>query len=377
MVSINNEFTHDVKVGFVVNPIAGMGGAVGLKGTDGEDVLKEARTRMARKMSPARAKEALVAIQMKRLNIRFLTCAGEMGADELAELDIQYETVHRPGPVTSSADTVAAVRGFVAGEADLILFAGGDGTARDVVSVVDAETPIVGIPAGVKMHSAVFAQLPEEAADLLESFAVSGATREVEVMDVDEDSYRQGILQAKLYALAKVPDDLTHLQSSKSVYHSGSADDEAYELGHFVAESMERGTYYILGPGSTTDAITKQLGEAKTLLGVDVVLDGKIVLRDASEESLLTILARAPKAVVIVTPIGSQGFVFGRGNQQISAKVIRKSGGQNIWIVATPSKLSGTPRLRVDTGDKELDEALRGRTRVLTGYKRRKLVRVE
>jgi len=348
-----------------------------LKGTDGEQVQKEAHARRARKVSPARAVEALAAIQRKRLSVDFLACSGEMGGDELTDLGIQFETVFRPGPTTSSADTIEAVRRFVSSGVELILFAGGDGTARDVVAVVGTGVPVIGIPSGVKMHSAVFAQRPEEAADLLESFETSRATREVEVMDVDEESYRRGVLQARLYALAKVPDDVKHLQSSKAVYHSGTGDDEAEELGHFVAESMERGTYYILGPGSTTTAVTKHLGEAKTLLGVDVILDGKIVLKDASEESLLAILGTGFRAVVIVTPIGSQGFIFGRGNQQISARVLKQVGSQNVWVIATPTKLAGTPILRVDTGDKELDETLRGRMRVLTGYRRKKLVPVQ
>ncbi len=348
-----------------------------MKGTDGEQVLKEARARRAQKASPARAREALAAINRKRLPVDFLACSGEMGGDELTESGIPFETVLKPGPTTSSADTIEAVKRFISRGAELILFAGGDGTARDVVSVVGTRVPIIGIPSGVKMHSAVFAQKPEEAADLLESFEISRATREVEVMDVDEESYRQGMLQARLYALARVPDDVEHLQSSKAVYHSGTGDDEAEELGHFVAESMERGTYYILGPGSTTAAITKHLAEAKTLLGVDVVLDGKTVLQDASEESLLAALGRGFRAVVIVTPIGSQGFIFGRGNQQISARVLKQVGSQNVWVIATPTKLAGTPILRVDTGDKELDETFRGRMRVLTGYKRKKLVPVQ
>ena len=366
-----------VKVGFIVNPIAGMGGAVGLKGTDGDLVLKEAHARRAEKVSPARAIDALAAISRKRLPVDFLACSGEMGGDELTESGIRFETVFEPGPTTSSADTIEAVRRFVSRGAELILFAGGDGTARDIIAVVGTGVPVIGVPSGVKMHSAVFAHKPEEAADLLESFENSRATREVEVMDVDEESYRRGVLQAKLYALAKVPDDVKHLQSSKAVYHSGSGDDEAEELGHFVAESMERGTYYILGPGSTTAAITKHLGEPKTLLGVDVVLDGKTVLQDASEESLLAILGKGFRAVVVVTPIGSQGFIFGRGNQQISSKVLKQVGSQNVWVIATPTKLAGTPTVRVDTGDKELDETLRGRMRVLTGYKRKKLVPVQ
>jgi predicted polyphosphate/ATP-dependent NAD kinase len=366
-----------VKIGFVVNPIAGMGGAVGLKGTDGEDVLREARARGARKVSAARAKEALVAIQKKRLSFDFITCSGEMGMDELAEIGITSEIVLKAGQITSSADTIEAVTRFVSRGADIILFAGGDGTARDVVQVVDAKVPIIGIPTGVKMNSAVFAHRLEDVADLLESFASARTTRDAEIMDVDEESYRKGLLKARLYAFAKVPDDRTHLQSGKAVYHSGTADDEAEELGLYVAESMEGGTAYIIGPGSTTEAVTRHLGETKTILGVDVVLDGKIILRDVTENSLLDLLSQGKRAVIIVTPIGSQGFVFGRGNQQISDKVIKKVGCQNVWVIATPTKLAGTPVLRVDSGDAELDQTLRGRVKVLTGYKRKKLMPVQ
>jgi predicted polyphosphate/ATP-dependent NAD kinase len=366
-----------VKIAFMVNPIAGMGGSVGLKGTDGAETLKEALKRGAKPVAPSRAVQALLSLKSRKLTLSFITCSGEMGYEELEKAGMSADVVWRPPGRTSALDTEHAVREFLAHEPDLIIFAGGDGTARDVLEIVGRAVPIVGIPAGVKMHSAVFAVTPESLGELVESFATTGLTRDAEVMDVDEESFRRGVLEAKLHGYARVPDDSANLQSSKAVYHSGSADDEAAEIGQYVAESMVPGEAYILGPGSTTAAIARHLDLEKTLLGVDVVRDGRVVLMDATESQLLDLLRGTPEATVVVTPIGSQGFIFGRGNQQISAEVLRMLGPGRICVVATPTKLRNTPVLRVDTADAGLDASLRGRVRVVIGYKRKRMVRVE
>lgn len=366
-----------MKIAFLVNPVAGMGGSVGLKGTDGADILREARARGAEPVAPTRAVQALLSLKERGLELEFITCSGAMGSDELGKAGIEAEVVCRPnGSETTAEDTRLAVREFLRRRPDLIIFAGGDGTARDVLDVVGSKIPFVGIPAGVKMHSAVFATTPEALGALVESFAATGLTKDAEVMDVDEESFRRGSLEAKLYGYARVPDDAVNLQSSKAVYHSGSADEEAAEIGQYVAETMAPGTAYVLGPGTTTAAIAKHMGLKKTLLGVDVVLDGRMILEDATEGRLVKLLESAPKAVVVVTPIGSQGFIFGRGNQQISADVLRRVGLGGVCVVATPTKLKHTQTLRVDTGDRDLDSSFRGTIRVVTGYKRRKLVRV-
>jgi predicted polyphosphate/ATP-dependent NAD kinase len=366
-----------VKVGLIVNPISGMGGTVGLKGTDGKDVLLEAMARGAVKIAPGRTETTLRAIRRMGLGLEFVTCAGEMGLDELSAAGLVGRTVYSPTVPSSRADSIRAAKTFLGEKVDLILFSGGDGTARDLLEAVGGAVPLVGIPSGVKMHSAVFANTPEEAADLVQSFARSRTSRKAEVMDIDEEKFRQGTLQAKLFGYASVPDDIEHMQAGKTVYHSGSADVESEEIGQYVAESLEKGVLYILGPGSTTESIAGHLKLKKTLLGVDALLNGSFVKRDASEADLLDILERCADARIIVSPIGAQGFFFGRGNQQISARVIRKVGPANTLVVATPSKLKGTPVLRVDTGDAELDEGLRGRRRVVTGYRRRKLVSVK
>ncbi len=365
-----------MRVGFLVNPVAGLGGAVGLKGSDGEEVQREARERGAEQTSPARAVEALKGIRMLDLDIEFVTCAGEMGKEELDRAGLVSEILCRPKRNTTRQDTVDAAEKFLDAGADLIVFAGGDGTARDVLEAVDRRIPIIGIPAGVKMHSAVFVMSPAELPELLTTFHSSRACMDAEVMDIDEDKYRRGVLEAKLYGVAKVPADASLVQAGKTAYHAGTADDEAEELGQYMAETMRPGVGYILGPGSTTAAVTKTLGLEKTVLGVDVIVDRKIVVKDASEKDLLSFLENAARTEIVVTPIGAQGFILGRGNQQLSPKVLRRVGPENIRIIATPTKLKGTPALHVDTGDPELDEALKGRTRVTTGYRRRKLMRI-
>lgn len=365
-----------MKVGFLVNPIAGMGGSVGLKGTDGTKMVEEAERRGATRSSPLRATEALRSVRGKRLEIEWLTCAGLMGKSELDETGFRSKTVYEPRTETSSKDTIAAVGRFIEEGVSLVVFAGGDGTARDVFEIADRNVPMLGIPTGVKMQSSVFLNSPDELGDALMTFVDFGVTKEAEVMDVNEDSYRRGILEAKLFGIALVPDDSSHMQSSKASYRSGTADEEAEEIGQYVADSMEAGAVYIMGPGSTTAAIVKVFGEEKTLLGADVYVDRERIVADGGEEDLLRALDKKAKAFIIVSPIGAQGFIFGRGNQQISARVIERVTVKNIITVATPTKLRDTRVLRVDTGSRHLDEQIRGKIKIITGYRRRKLVQV-
>ncbi len=365
-----------VRIGFLINPIAGMGGPVGLKGTDGSAALEAARRLGAKKSAPERARCAMRALSLKGLDIDILTCSGAMGEHVASQEGFAADVVHRVSAETTAEDTVAGARAIIDAGARLIVFCGGDGTARDILTVADKRIPLVGIPAGVKMHSSVFAHTPEEAADLIESFARSGNVREAEVMDVDEESFRMGAVSSKLFGLALVPDDVRHMQSAKAVYATKTAADEAEEIAAFISDTMESGVLYIIGPGSTTKAIADALGEEKTGLGVDAYIDRKSLATDLSEKGILELLGRHDRARILVTPIGSQGFIFGRGNQQLSPEVLEAVGKENIVVVATPTKLRDTPFLRVDTGDSRLDEALRGTVKVVTGYKRRTLMKV-
>ncbi len=365
-----------LRVGFVVNPVAGMGGAVGLKGTDGEDILREAKRRGARAQASERADAALRSISLTKADLLFLTCKGEMGEDSIAALGIPCDVVCGHGEVTTPQDTREAARAFVSREVDIIVFVGGDGTARDILSEAGTDVPIVGVPSGVKMHSAVFVNTPSEFGGLLRAFQRSKAVKEAEVLDIDEGSFREGVVRAKLFGIALTPDSSEHIQAGKQSYASGTAEDEADEIAQYIMDIMEPGVTYVIGPGSTTARIAKALSQPKTLLGVDLYRDGARVREDASETDILEELSAHGDARIVVSPIGAQGFFFGRGNQQISAKVIRAAGADNVVVVSTPSKLCGTPVLRIDTGDRALDEEFRGNLKVVTGYKRKRLVKV-
>jgi predicted polyphosphate/ATP-dependent NAD kinase len=355
------------RIGFLVNPIAGMGGAVGLKGTDG--LAQEALARGAKAVAPMRAIACLKLLAPEADSLLFLTASGEMGEDLLNEGGMAYQVVYHVPEKSSAQDTRAACKELRHQGVDLILFCGGDGTARDVASST-GEVPILGIPAGVKMHSGVFAISPQAAAELTLAFAKGELkVRETEIVDVDEELYRQGELQTKLYSTALTPYQPVLVQERKRIYSSGSEEEFKQQIALFASEFMRDGSAYILGAGTTTAKIAELLGIEKTLLGVDVIQDGRVAVKDASERDLLDLMDRAERTMIVVSPIGAQGFILGRGSQQISPRVLRKSGIKNLIVVATPHKLEEIGSLLVDTGDSELDRELSGRRQVVTGYR--------
>jgi NAD+ kinase len=355
-----------VTVGFVVNPIAGMGGRVGLKGTDGK--VEEARARGAEPRAPERGVAALEALRERDPEAVVVTWGGEMGEDEARATGFDPEVLGEPaGDETTAADTREAVRAVVAEGVDLVLFVGGDGTAVDVAETLDgldADTPMLGVPAGVKVYSSVFAVTPRAAGRVAAGFD-RVATREVN--DIDEDAYRDGEVRAELRAVANVPvaDDL---QASKQT-HRGTVESLAEGVAEDARSSPD--TTYVFGPGSTVGAIKAALGFDGSPLGVDVWRDGEVLARDANEAEILDALGDENR--VVVSPIGGQGFVFGRGNDQISPAVVRRS---LVEVVASRRKLDETGVLRVDTGDPDLDEELRGWVKVRVGRYERRLLKV-
>jgi predicted polyphosphate/ATP-dependent NAD kinase len=355
------------RIGFLVNPIAGMGGPVGLKGTDG--LAEEAIAMGARPRAMERARACLDLLSKERDAILFFTASGSMGESCLEECGLDYKVVYSALPVTSSKDTIRTCQAFLDEGVDLILFCGGDGTARDVAGIAGS-TPILAIPAGVKMHSGVFAASPQAAADLVMRFLNGELNlRDTEIVDVDEELYRAGILQTKLYALAKTPYLPVLVAERKRIYSSDQEDEFKDQIALFASEFMQDGSAYIIGAGTTTSRIADILGLEKTLLGVDVVKDGRLMIMDASEQDLLTLLDRETRVMIIISPIGAQGFILGRGNQQLSAEVIRRVGINKLIIISTPHKLAEIPYLLVDTGDEDLDESLAGKRQVVTGYR--------
>jgi predicted polyphosphate/ATP-dependent NAD kinase len=352
-------------IGFLINPVAGMGGPVGFKGTDGR--AEEARLRGAKPMARGRAKITLWHLK-NRADITFLTCSGEMGADLLAETGLDARVLYEYRGASSAKDTRDAVRQFIQNGAELILFCGGDGTARDVFDVTRNEIPILGIPAGVKMYSAVFAIDPETAAELVYGDGEI-VISEREVVDVDEGAYRAGILHTRLYGYARVPTRAGKIQVSKQVFEEADEERAKDEIARFIHEVMHPDTLYILGAGTTTGSIAAKVGVEKTLLGVDVVKNGKLVAQDVDEKTLRVLVERERDVRIIISPIGAQGFIFGRGNQQISGPIIRKAGIRHVIVVASPHKLRETPTLYLDTGDQDLNREFGDSVQVVSGYR--------
>lgn len=342
---------------------------MGLKGTDG--LAHEAAARGARPLAPERAGSflKLLAQNPESGNLLFLTASSRMGEELLRDFGFCCQVVYDSPEQSGAEDTRSACEELRNQGADLIVFCGGDGTARDVASTA-GEVPILGIPAGVKMHSGVFAISPQAAAELTLAYARGElSTRETEIVDVDEELYRQGELQTRLYAVARTPYKPVLVQERKRIYASVNEEEFKDQIALFAKEFMRDGSAYILGAGTTTARIAELMGIEKTLLGVDVIRDGRMVVQDASEQDLLDLLDRVQRAMIIVSPIGAQGFILGRGSQQISPRVLRKAGIKNLIVVATPHKLEEIDSLLVDTGDIELDKELSGRRQVVTGYR--------
>jgi predicted polyphosphate/ATP-dependent NAD kinase len=359
-----------IKIGLIVNPVAGMGGSVGLKGTDGRDILDRAKALGARPVAPERALRALRRLAADAPGLELITSAGVMGGDVARAAGLAFTALVGTPAATTAADTREAAKELRARGVALILFAGGDGTARDILDSVGDAVAMLGVPSGVKMHSAVFAISPEAAGTLAALVATDHGgkigTREAEIMDIDEEAMRTGRVSARLHGYGRVPFERHLVQSAKA---GGIAEDAALDgVCREIAEEMRPGVVYILGPGTTTQRIIGHLGMAGTLLGVDAVLDRTMLGLDLAGEQVAE-LVRGRPAQIIVSVIGGQGYIFGRGNQQIGPGVIRAVGRDNIIVVATQRKLASIEgsRLLVDTGDRALDEELQGYIRVRTG----------
>ncbi|MBN1271035.1 MAG: ATP-NAD kinase family protein [Candidatus Aminicenantes bacterium] len=365
-------FDQKRKLGLIVNPIAGMGGRVGLKGTDGLEVLMEAKRRGAVPRSGMRAFEALKKLKTLRNRIDILTCPREMGEEAARKAGFEPILVGRDtGSQTSAADTRLAAREMKERGVDLLLFAGGDGTARDIFQEVGESLVVLGIPAGVKIHSAVFSSHPESAGELAAAFLNNRAKDIItaEVMDIDENLYRQGVLSAQLYGYLHIPFQKRFIQGKKSASPAGERYQQQASAAE-VVEHMDNEHVYIIGPGTTTREILRRLGTEGSLLGVDLLYRKCLEAKDLNEAELLSMI-KYRSVRLILTPIGGQGCLLGRGNQPISPDVMRMVGKKNMIIVATPHKIHGLfgRPMWVDTGDTELDNLLSGWYRVVTGYR--------
>lgn len=362
------------RLGIIVNPFAGIGGALALKGSDGAQIREKALAMGAEKKANEKMAKALSILEALNGQFSVFTAAGEMGESVCASLGIPCEVIYRPSSQqTEGEDSENAARAMCEADVDLLLFAGGDGTARNICSVVGDSIPVLGVPAGCKIHSGVYCVSPAAAGQVV-SQMIAGelvSVMDAEVRDIDEDAFRNGKVIAKHYGEMRVPAELTYVQAVKM----GGKEDEALvldDISAYVAELMEdeSDTLFVMGSGSTVGAIMEYLSLDNTLLGVDVIKNGELVASDVSAPELLNITKNKPSKVVL-TVIGGQGHILGRGNQQLSPAFIRNIGKENMMVVATKQKihaLDGKP-LRLDSGDPKLDEELAGAFTIITGYK--------
>jgi len=370
------------KIGLIVNPVAGMGGRVGLKGSDGNDILTKAIELGAKPECPNKAEIAISQLkEFTKEPLEIITYPDSMGENEVRAAGLEPIVIGKTEKGRNTPeDTVIAAKEMLNLGVDLILFAGGDGTARNIYDAVGEEIAVLGIPGGCKIHSAVYAINPKTAGKLVVEF-LEGKVRDLkesEVMDIDEDAFRKGILNAKLYGYMKVPNEKRMVQNLKS--GRGYGEEAALDLvARYVALNLEKDTLYIMGTGSTIRGVMNKLGLANTLLGVDLVYNNKLVAEDVNEAAILNYLDEYAKAKIIITVIGGQGYLFGRGNQQLSSEVIRKAGKKNIMVIATRNKMYSLfgQSLLVDTGDEELNDEFSGYIKVIVGYDEAVMFKVE
>ncbi|MHA2224452.1 MAG: ATP-NAD kinase family protein [Candidatus Hodarchaeales archaeon] len=369
------------KLGFIVNPIAGMGGKVGLKGTDGVAILKEAKRLGGIPESPKRAEDALIRLKVIKDEVELITYPAEMGGEVALKCGFNPKII---GTIekgkTTQDDTKKASIDLLKHQVDLLLFAGGDGTAKDIYFVVKDEMVVLGIPTGVKIHSAVYARNPLRAGDLAVLYLQGKVKKlkEAEVLDIDEEKFRRGYVSAKLYGYLKIPFEKKYVQKMKTSSYQTNEKYSQEAIAEDIIENMEDNCFYIIGPGTTTRPIMEQLNLKNTLLGVDLTYNKELVGKDFGEKELLEHV-KGNKTKIVITPIGGQGFIFGRGNQQISPTIIDQIGKENIIVVSTKEKinsLEGRPFL-VDTGNDELNRKLCGYITVTTGYREKIVYKVD
>ncbi len=373
-----NQSTFDnkpkFKLGVVVNPFAGIGGALALKGSDGAKIREKALAMGAEKKANEKMAKALSILEALSGQFTVVTASGDMGETICESLGIPYEVIYTADAVqTEGEDSERAAKAMVDANVDLLLFAGGDGTARNICSVVGTQVPVLGVPAGCKIHSGVYCVSPSAAGQVVSQMIAGELVSEMdaEVRDIDENAFREGKVIAKHYGEMRVPAELTYVQAVKM----GGKEDEALvldDIAAYVGEIIddEPDTYFVMGSGSTVGAVMDFLGLENTLLGVDVVKQGELIASDVTASELIALTHDKPTKVIL-TVIGGQGHILGRGNQQLSPAFIRQIGKQNMLVVATKQKLqalNGKP-LRLDSSDATLDAELAGAFTVITGYK--------
>ena len=367
-----------LEAGLIVNPVAGVGGPKGLKGSDGS-LAGSALEMGAVLISGQRTAEAFESLireaQDELIQLpRIMTCSGKMGEDSLRQSGYRnFTIVYEAIEPTSDRDTTAAARIMKEKGADMIIFSGGDGTARDVVKGVGGGFPVIGIPAGVKMYTGIFLNRPSDLGRAVMDILNKGlGTTSVELLDFGQasDGPNMGVGR---YGKATIP-LLQSIQAGKSEYPT--ADEDLEGISSYLVENMENESYYVMGTGSTVKNTVRMLGYMTPVLGVDIFRGKRLVASDVTDADLLSLLHEGRRLHVIVTPLGGNGFIFGRGNQQISKTFIASLKKEDLIIVASREKINRLGVIRVDTGNTLLDSSLKGPVEVITGYASRKICEI-
>ena len=364
-----------MRLAVVVNPDAGLGGKLGFKGSDGR--AAEARAAGAQDRAGPRMRICLEKLsELAREPIEILAWDGRMGGDWIPG---EYISTGKTPETTDATSTSEFIK---AHSPDLFLYAGGDGTTRDIVEALgEREIPLVGVPGGVKMHSGCFATTPKAAAEVVWSFFTGDLmVARTEVMDLDEEVYRKGEWKVRMYGEAFTPASPRWMQGAKEQVQRESEEETLEAMSSHVANLVEENPDLMLvwGSGGTLRQMCKQNGHESTLLGIDIQHAGKMY-NDLNENGLLEIINQHQGEIkLLLSPMGGQGFLIGRGNLQLSPDVLRAIGTDNILGIATPAKLLGLNELRIDTGDEDLDAEIRGKKylKVLQGYRTTRVIRV-
>lgn len=364
-----------MRLAVVVNPDAGLGGKLGFKGSDGR--AAEARAAGAQDRAGPRMKICLEKLaELSREPIEILAWDGRMGGDWIPG---EYTSTGKTPDATDATSTTEFIK---AHSPDLFLYAGGDGTTRDIVEALgDREIPLVGVPGGVKMHSGCFATTPKAAAEVVWSFFTGDLmVARTEVMDLDEEVYRKGEWKVRMYGEVFTPASPRWMQGAKEQVQRESEEETLEAMSSHIDNLVEENPDLMLvwGSGGTLRQMCKQIGHESTLLGIDIQHAGKMY-NDLNESGLLEVINQHQGEIkLLLSPMGGQGFLIGRGNLQLSPDVLRAIGIDNILGIATPAKLLGLNKLRIDTGDEKLDAEIRSKKylKVLQGYRTTRIIRV-
>ena len=376
-----------VRLGLLVNPDAGLGGRLGLKGSDGQAEI--ARSRGAQDRSGPRMRamlDHLITISKENLDgIQWYVSKGRMGTDWISPAISSLEVIHSSSSSTDANDTSQLVGSMIGSDIDLLVYAGGDGTTRDVVAALSEygspELPIIGVPTGVKMHSGCFASSPKAAAEVLSAWLEGDLLlSSTEVLDLDGDLYRQGKWVVKLYAEAITPASPRWMQGSKMRVEASGEEEIIQGLADHVRETLIDDRMMIVwGSGGTLRTIGGILGFELNTLGIDITVGGNIIGSDLNENEILSALKEHQGDVILLlSPMGGQGFLIGRGNLQLSPDVLRIIGVNRVLGIVTPAKMLTLRSLRIETGDSEMDQRFSEKKylKVLQGYRTTRVLKV-